>query len=58
MSQLIWFLYLMINNLHWLFNGKAIFLKEQKGVLFNHSLGNKGVHSFPMGISLKVNVIK
>ena len=41
-----------------LFNAEAIFLEEQKCYYLTHSWGNKGVRTFPNGISQKVNVIK
>ena len=39
-----------------LFTAKAIFV-EQKWYYLTHNLGYKGVHTFPKGISPKVNVI-
>ena len=42
-------------NLRVLFNVKAILVEEQKWYYLSHSLGNKGVHAFPNGISPKVN---
>ena len=43
-----------------LFNGisiKAILLEEQQWYYLTHSWEDKGVHTFPMGICPKVNVI-
>ncbi len=42
-----------------LFNAKAIllFLEEQWWCYLTHSWEDKGVHTFPKGICLKVNII-
>ena len=42
-------------NLYGLFNAKAILVEKQQWYYLTHS--NKRVHTFPMGISLKVNLI-
>ena len=52
---LVWFLCLMAYQLL-LFNAKAI-LEEQWWYYLIHSWEDKGVHTFPKGICLKVNVI-
>ena len=39
------------------FNTKAILLEEQQWCYLTHSWEDKGVHTFPKGICLKVNVI-
>ena len=44
-----------ISTLFRLFNAKAIILEEQYYV--THSWEDKGVHTFPKGIFLKVNII-
>ena len=43
-------------NLCGLINVKAILVEEQQWYSFTHSLGDKGVYTFPRGNSLKVNV--
>ena len=40
-----------------LFNAKATFLEEQQWYYLTHSWEDKGAHTFPKGIRLKVNVI-
>ena len=42
---------------HGSFNAKALFVKEQQWYYLNYSLGDKGVHDFPINIRPKVNVI-
>ena len=51
------FFCLMAYQLFRLFNAKAILLEEQQWYYLTHSWQNKGVHTFPKGICLKVNVI-
>ena len=46
-----------ISTLFRLFNAKAILQEEQLWYYLIHSWENKGVHTFPKGICLKVNVI-
>ena len=41
----------------WLFNAKAILVKEQQWYYLTHNLGDKGIYTFPKSISLKVNII-
>ena len=43
-------------NFWGLFNAKAILVEEQQGYYFTHSWADKGVHTFPKGISPKVKV--
>ena len=45
-----------ISNLRWLINAKAIFV-EQRGYNLIYRWGDKGVHTYPTGISPKVNII-
>ena len=45
-----------ISTLFRLFNAKAILLEEQSWYHLTHSWEDKGVHTFPKGISLKVIV--
>ena len=53
-----WFLcFNEISNLCMLFNPKTILLEEQSWYHLTHSCKDKGVHTFPEGICLKVNVI-
>ena len=40
-----------------LLNAKAIILEEQQWYYLTNNQGDKGVHTFPKGISSKVNVI-
>ena len=47
----------MAINLHGLFNAKAILLEEQQWCFLTHSWEDKGVHTFPKGICMKVNII-
>ena len=55
---MVWFLCLMAYQLCFrLFNAKAILLEEQYWDYLTHSWEDKGVHTFPKGICLKVNVI-
>ena len=44
-------------NLRRLFNAKAILVEEQQWYEFTCIGGNKGFHTFPNGIILKVNLI-
>ena len=46
-----------ISTLFRLFNAKAILLEEKLRYYLNHSWEDKGVHTFPMGICPKVNVL-
>ena len=46
-----------ISTLFRLFNAKPILLEEQQWYYLTHSWEDKGVHTFPKGICLKVNVI-
>ena len=41
----------------WLFIAKAILLEKEQWYYLTHSWEDKGVHAFPKGICLKVNVI-
>ena len=44
-------------NIHGLINAKAIIEEEQQGYYLTYTLGgDKMVHAFPNGISLKVNI--
>ena len=55
---LVWFLcFNGISTLCRLFNAKAILLEEHLWYYLTHSWEDKGVHTFPKGICLKVNVI-
>ena len=55
---MVWFgLFNGISTLFGLFNVKAILLEEQLWYYLTHSWEDKGVHTFPKGICLKVNVI-
>ena len=47
----------MTYNLHGLFNAKAILVEEQQWYYVTQSYGNLRIHTFPKGVSLKVNVI-
>ena len=40
-----------------LFNAKANFVEEQLWYYLNYRWWDKGIHTFPKGISLKVNAI-
>ena len=57
MIGLVWFLCLMAYQPSWVINAKAIFPEEQRWCYLTHSWGDNGVHTFPNGICLKVNVI-
>ena len=46
-----------ISTFFMLFNAKAILVEEQLWYYLTHSSEDKGVHTFPKGICLKVNVI-
>ena len=55
---LVWFLcFNGISTLFRLFNAKSILLEEQLCYYLTHSWEDKGVHTFPQSICLKVNVI-
>ena len=53
----LWFLCLWHIKLYGLFNAKSILLEEQWWHDLIYNLRDKGVHIFPEGIRLKVNVI-
>ena len=44
-------------KLHRLFNAKLNLIEEYRWYYWTHLWKNKGVHAFPKGISLKLNVI-
>ena len=44
-------------GIHSLFNSKAILLEEHSWYYLTHSCGDKGLHIFPEGMSLKGNII-
>ena len=54
MAEGVGFLFLILNiNLHGLFNAKAIFVEEHS--THGWGGGDKEVHTFPQGISQKIN---
>ena len=54
---LVWFVCLMAYQPLEVNNAKAIPLEEQSWYYLTHSWEDKGVHTFPKGICLKVNII-
>ena len=48
---------LWLINLLGFFNAKAILLEEQSWYYLTYSWQYKGVHTFPKGVCLKVNII-
>ena len=55
-KKMIWFLYLMAYKPS-LFNAQGILTEEQQLNYLTHSWKNKEVHTFPKGISPKINLI-
>ena len=47
----------MALNLHGLFNAKATLVDNKQWYYLTHNWGDKGIQTFPKGISLKVTVI-
>ena len=48
----------MLNSLRGLFNAKAIFVEELHCYYLTYSWEDTSVHTYPQGISPKVNVIE